>query len=114
LGAAFKKDIDDSRNSSAIKVMEILMSEGATVEYHDPYIPAVRLSERVHGEPSAMVEIRSVPLTVDELRRADAVLILVGHSRVDYGQVVRESQLVFDAVNVTKDGASRPANVVSL
>lgn len=101
LGAAFKKDIDDARNSAAIRVMEILRGEGAVVEYHDPYIPEVQLAATLFASNGRCVALRSQPLTPEWIATGDCVAILVGHARVDYELVLRHARLVFDAVNAT-------------
>lgn len=103
IGAAFKRDIDDARNSSAIRVMEILQQEGATLSYHDPHVPAISLGTALYGLSSEQVALRSVALEDRLLADADAVVILVGHSAVDLARVVRGARYVFDAVNATKD-----------
>ena len=102
LGASFKKDIDDARESAAIRVMEILKSEGAVVEYHDPYVPVIKLASPVFGNNSEHETLRSVDLDAGRLRRADCVVILVAHSSIDYAAILREAPLVFDAVNATR------------
>ena len=102
LGAAFKKNIDDARNSSAVRVMEILRQEGAHVSYHDPHIPEVRLGNALYGLSATTDRLRSIDLSDEALRSSHAVLILVGHSAVDLGRVIRAASLTFDAVNATK------------
>ncbi len=109
LGAAFKRDVDDARNSSAVRVMEILVSEGARLEYHDPNIPEVRLSASLYSDSSSLV-LRSVSLDAARVAAADCVVILVGHSAVDYDALLRSATLVFDAVHATRDHAG-PARV---
>ncbi len=101
LGAAFKPDVDDARNSPAIRTMEILQTEGAAVEYHDPYIPSVRLNVGLYRNDST-VELRSVPLTGSAIARADCVLILVRHRAMDYEMVAARARRVFDAVNAMR------------
>jgi len=103
LGASFKKDIDDARESAAIRVMEILKGEGALVEYHDPYVPVIKLASPVFGNNSEHATLRSVELDTGRLRRADCVVILVAHSSIDYAAILREAPRVFDAVNATRN-----------
>ena len=100
LGAAFKKDVDDARNSAAIRAMEVLSSEGAAVSYHDPYIPEIDLATELYSGHRTR-RLRSVPLTADVLSSADCVLILVGHSKVDLSVVIKHAKRIFDAVNAT-------------
>jgi UDP-N-acetyl-D-glucosamine dehydrogenase len=107
LGAAFKKDIDDARESAAIRVMEILNSEGALVEYHDPHVPTVTLANPIFASNGHHEMLRSVALDSARLEQADCVLILVAHSAVDYGAVLRGTARVFDAVNATRGRAGR-------
>lgn len=94
LGVAYKSNIDDMRESPAIKVIDLMLEKGAEVVYHDPYV--LRYSEDGH-------EIEPVDLTVDEVRRADAVLVLTAHSGVDYAMVAREADLVLDTRNALKE-----------
>jgi UDP-N-acetyl-D-glucosamine dehydrogenase len=113
LGAAFKKDIDDPRESAAIRVMEILNGEGAVIDYHDPYVASVRLATPVFGVDGKHATLRSVPLDDELLNAADCVVILVAHSSVDYDKVIRAARRVFDAVNATR-GRTGPAVVERL
>ena len=104
LGVAYKKDIDDMRESPALDVMRLLEEAGADVVYHDPFVPKFR--EDGH-------ERSSVALTDGELERADAVVIVTDHSTVDYQRVVERSRLVVDTRNAT--AKTRPtARIVSL
>jgi len=107
LGMAYKRDIDDVRESPAIDVMKLLERRGAKVEYHDPYIPEVR--DHGHGEPTAT----SVPLTDDRIKKADVVVIVTDHTCFDYAKVVKLAKLVVDTRNATKKVSPR-ANVVKL
>jgi UDP-N-acetyl-D-glucosamine dehydrogenase len=87
LGVAYKKDIDDIRESPALDVIRLLERRGAAVTYHDPHVPQVREDG---------VELRSVALTPAALRAADCVVVVTDHSGVDYAQVAREARLVVD------------------
>jgi UDP-N-acetyl-D-glucosamine dehydrogenase len=95
LGVAYKRDVDDLRESPALRIITLLRERGARVEYHDPYVPEV---ERTHGFP---YEMRSVPLEPQRIERYDAVLILTDHGGIDYGEVVARAQLVVDTRNAT-------------
>jgi UDP-N-acetyl-D-glucosamine dehydrogenase len=106
IGATFKPNIDDARNSASIRVMEILRAEGACIEYHDPFAPRVALSSSLFAE-SERVTLESVPLTPERVAAADLVAILVGHADVDYSMVVERARLVFDAVNATRGRAGK-------
>ena len=97
LGVAYKSEIDDMRESPAIKIIDLMIDKGAEVVYHDPFVP--HYSEDGH-------EIPFVELTTDEVRRADAALILTAHRGVDYALVAGEARLVLDTRNALKEYAS--------
>lgn len=97
LGAAYKKDIDDPRESPSFKLMEILMDKGAIVEYNDPYVPI--LPNMRHYD----IKKESVELTSENLSEFDCVLISTDHSVYDWNFIVANSQLVVDTRNATKD-----------
>lgn len=96
LGVAYKKDIDDVRESPALKIMELLRKEGANLTYHDPFIPVIE----PHG--GSTVRLESVPLTDEALAQSDCVLILTDHSVIDYERVVELASVVVDTRNATK------------
>ncbi len=96
LGAAYKQDVDDMRESPALRVISLLKERMAEVDYHDPYVPELQPG---HGFPHTM---RSVPLSAEVLASYDAVLILTNHSNIDYLQVVEHAQLVIDTRNATR------------
>ncbi|MFO7638276.1 MAG: UDP binding domain-containing protein, partial [bacterium] len=93
LGAAFKRDVEDTRHSPAIKVMELLLGKVRQIRYHDPHVPELAIDGR---------RFRSVALTDAALAAADCVLILTDHSAFDYDRVLRASRLVFDCRNAIK------------
>jgi len=93
LGIAYKKDIDDVRESPALDVMRILEEKGATVVYHDPYVESIQWN----GEPK-----RGVALTDAELEAADCVVVVTDHANVDYAGVVRRARCVVDTRNATR------------
>jgi len=106
LGVAFKKDVDDTRHSPALKVMELLLQDGAkNVSYNDPHVPEVRVDGRKFG---------SVKLTQRLLKSADCVLITTDHSSYDYDFIVKYSGLVIDARNATKNVKKGKEKVVLL
>jgi UDP-N-acetyl-D-glucosamine dehydrogenase len=109
LGAAFKKDIDDPRNSPAVRVMEILRSEGAHVQYNDALVPEVSLADALFARNGQGARLRSVELNPTLISSVDCVVILVGHSKVDYDMVLANARLVFDCVNVTGGRQGRAA-----
>ncbi|MDE3077052.1 MAG: nucleotide sugar dehydrogenase [Chloroflexota bacterium] len=102
LGAAFKKDVNDARNSPALRVMELLLKEGAHVQYHDPYIPCVSVGLGVFSRKSRDIELTSIELTAAALQEADCVVVTVAHSAYDFDWVVDHAALVVDTVNATK------------
>ncbi|MCX5903567.1 MAG: nucleotide sugar dehydrogenase, partial [Proteobacteria bacterium] len=97
LGIAYKKDIDDDRESPSLKLIEILQGKGAAVLYNDPYIPRLKKSRRYE------FSLSSVKLTERLLKNVDVVLIATDHSRYDYGWIARHAQLVIDTRNAVKD-----------
>jgi UDP-N-acetyl-D-glucosamine dehydrogenase len=99
LGVAFKRDIDDARNSPAERIIELLLSRGARVSYHDPYVPSFCVGDDVFHRES--VTLDSVALTEDELAAADCAVIVTDHRSVDYERVVRYAKLVVDTRNIT-------------
>jgi len=102
LGVAYKRDIDDLRESPSLTIIELLRDKGADVAYNDPYFPTVG-----HGRHYDL-NMTSTPL--DNLGQYDAVVIVTDHSTYDYPAIVRESQLVIDTRNATKGIAS--ANIL--
>ncbi|WP_050048183.1 nucleotide sugar dehydrogenase [Halanaeroarchaeum sulfurireducens] len=92
IGAAYKPDVSDTRESPAIDIVEGLTGWDATVDYHDPYVPALDIGETTY---------ESVPLTDDRLRSADCVVIVTDHSPLDFDRIVEEASLVFDTRNAT-------------
>jgi UDP-N-acetyl-D-glucosamine dehydrogenase len=105
LGVAFKPDIDDGRNSPAARIIELLLGRGASVRYHDPYIPRFRVGGDVfhRGE----VTLGSVALTPEEIAAADCVVIVTGHTGVDYEQIVLHAAAVVDTCNATSGALAR-------
>jgi len=91
LGMAYKKDIDDYRESPSVEIIKLMQEEGATVDYNDPFIPAVR----DHG-----LNMESVPLT--DIDKYDVVVILTDHSSYNYSEIVNAAKLVVDSRNTTK------------
>ena len=92
LGVAYKRDVDDMRESPALPILAQLQARGAQVAYHDPYIP--RLPKLRRQVPA----LRSVPLT--ELARYDCAVIVTDHSNVDYAKVAAEIPTLVDSRNV--------------
>jgi len=96
LGASYKKDVDDPRESPALKVISLLKERGANVSYHDPFVAKL---DREHGVD---FEMSSTPLSMSSLGEYDGVLILTDHSTIDYSAVVQHAHLVLDTRNATR------------
>ena len=94
LGLAYKRDIDDLRESPSLTIIELLREKGATVAYNDPYFPTVG-----HGRHYAL-NMANTPL--ENLGQYDAVLIVTDHTSYDYKAIVEQSKLVIDTRNATK------------
>jgi UDP-N-acetyl-D-glucosamine dehydrogenase len=97
LGVAYKKDVDDARESPALAIMDLFQKKGATILYHDPFIPSLPTFRKYH------FKLNSSPLTKTRLQRLDAVVVVTDHSQVDYAWVVRHAPLIIDTRNVTKN-----------
>jgi len=96
-GVAYKRDIDDMRESPALDVMGLLHGKGAKVSYADPYVP------EVHGrEWSGRYDIKSVELTRGSIGRYDCVVIVTDHRTFDYDALVAEADLIVDTRNAIK------------
>jgi UDP-N-acetyl-D-glucosamine dehydrogenase len=96
LGVAYKNDIDDCRESPALKVIDLLLKQNVEVSYHDSYVPEIK-----PHEPYAY-SMQSAELTDELIEQADCVLITTNHSHVDYERVVRHAQAVVDTRNACK------------
>ena len=99
LGLAYKKDIDDMRESPALKIIELLRFKGANISYHDPYIDNAK-------------ELKFVELNKESLREADAVVITTDHSNVDYEKVGKFARLIIDTRNVMASVKNPKADVL--
>ncbi len=98
LGVAYKQDIDDYRESPALKVIENFEKEGAVVRYNDPYIPGFKYRDR---------EYKSTELTKEALNRSDLVVIATMHGKYDYDFIQKHAAFVFDTKNAMKDVKDR-------
>jgi UDP-N-acetyl-D-glucosamine dehydrogenase len=94
LGLAYKRDIDDLRESPSLTIIELLREKGAVVAYNDPYFPSVGRGRQYD------LNMTSTPL--DNLGQFDAVIIVTDHSSYDYSAIVEQSWLVVDTRNATK------------
>jgi len=107
LGAAYKPDIDDVRESPALDVIGLLKKKGAAVEYHDPYIP------HIHHEIDGW-QMDSVKDMMKAVRDADAVVIITNHKVYDYRAIVESAAFVFDSRNATREFTKSTGKVVRL
>ncbi len=99
LGIAYKKDIDDLRESPALGIVQLLEEKGADVEYHDPHCPVI--ADDGHT-PLCNLPMSSVALTDEVIAGADVVLIVTDHSVVDYARVARLAGVVVDTRGVMR------------
>lgn len=98
LGVAYKSDVADYRESPALKVIEILMNEGAEVSFYDPYIPSYNFKER---------EYIGTTLTIELLSTTDLVIITTDHRNYNYDFIQKHSKFIFDTRNATKNVISK-------
>ena len=94
LGVAYKKDIDDLRESPALTIIELLQKEGAQVSYHDPYFPFIGKGRKY--------DLQMKRTELQQLGQYDCIVIVTDHSDYDYQKIVGEAQLVVDTRNATK------------
>ena len=94
LGVAYKKDIDDLRESPSLTIIELLQKDGAQVSYHDPYFPFIGKGRKY--------DLQMTRAELKDLGQYDCVLIVTDHSDYDYKHIVQESKLVVDTRNATK------------
>jgi len=94
LGVAYKKDIDDLRESPALTIIELLQKDGAQVSYHDPYFPIIGRGRKY--------DLQMKCAELKDVAQYDCVVIVTDHSDYDYGRIVQEAQLVVDTRNATR------------
>jgi len=105
LGVAYKKDINDIRESPSLDVIRLLEERGAEISYHDPYIP-----DLAHEG----MDLKSVNLTADLLQNADCVVIVTDHSNIDYGWIANEAEIIVDSRNALKNIEAPHAQIIKL
>jgi UDP-N-acetyl-D-glucosamine dehydrogenase len=105
LGVAFKRDVDDARNSPAERVIELLLKRNAKVTYHDPYVPRFHVGGNVFLKET--VTLLSQPLTDAILKEADCVIIVTGHHAIDYDFVTKTASTIVDCCDATAAVSSR-------
>ncbi len=106
LGLAYKKDVDDIRESPSIELIEMLRDRGADVDYNDPHVPST------HRQRDHDLQMQSVPLTEESLKGYDCILISTDHSSYDYEMIVKHAKLIVDTRNACKTVAGDKPNVV--
>jgi UDP-N-acetyl-D-glucosamine dehydrogenase len=97
LGVAYKKDVDDLRESPSLKIMQLLQQRGAQVDYNDPYFPQMHKMRHYNFE-----NMKSIAISKDSLAKYDAAIIATDHSSYDYHAIVDGSKLVVDTRNATR------------
>lgn len=105
LGVSFKRDVDDTRNSPALKVIELIKGKVGQISYNDPYVPRVT----IHGHT-----YESVQLSETILSQADCVVITADHSRYDYAWIAAHAQLIVDTRNAMKNIKGHELKMVKL
>ncbi len=108
VGVAYKKNVDDIRESPALRILSLLRANGAWVDYFDPYIPEIQTA-REHAELSGM---RSIDWTPKNIATYDAALICTDHDEIDYEALVRDSRLVVDTRNAAAQVQSHRDRIV--
>jgi UDP-N-acetyl-D-glucosamine dehydrogenase len=107
LGLAYKEDVDDTRESPALKIISILKEKGAHVEYNDPYIPVV---SGLRHYPGFVME--STPIGEGTLERFDCTVIVTAHSAYNWQEIVERSKLVIDTRNATRNVTSHRDKII--
>lgn len=105
IGAAYKPDVDDIRESPALDIIGLLRQKGAEVDYHDPYIPKITHDDWF---------LESVPDFIEVASTADCVVIVTNHTTYDYPQILEKAQLIIDTRNALGDGGRSDSRVVRL
>ena len=104
IGAAYKKDVKDLRESPALEIIDILIKKGALISYYDPYLPYLNIDG---------INLKGLPFNKRSFKDSDCVVIVTDHSNVDYEFITKNSKLVIDTRNVLKD-VSNKSNIVRI
>jgi UDP-N-acetyl-D-glucosamine dehydrogenase len=107
LGVAYKKNVDDQRESPSLKIIQLLKQQGAQIEYHDPYAPTCS-NHRHYPE----INLQSIPLTKENLHRFDAAIIATDHDHVDYELISECCDLIIDTRNILASKGLKTVNTV--
>ena len=110
IGLAYKKNVDDIRESPSLRLVEMIEQRGGVVDYHDPYVPVLPKTR----EHAALAGRKSVPLEADRVAGYDAVLIATDHDGIDYRALVSAAKLVVDSRNACVRHGAFAANVVKV
>jgi len=110
VGAAYKKNVDDLRESPALRILYLLRQRGARADYYDPYIPEIKIT-REHADLSGM---RSIEWSAENLKTYDVALICTDHDSVDYEALVENCGLVVDSRNATKNIQAHRERIVKV
>ena len=105
IGAAYKPDVDDIRESPALDIIGLLRQKGAEVDYHDPFIPEIAHDDWI---------LESVPDVIEGASAADCVVIVTNHTIYDYPRILAEAQLIIDTRNALRDGGRSDSRVIKL
>jgi UDP-N-acetyl-D-glucosamine dehydrogenase len=100
LGIAYKKNVDDVRESPALEIMELLQKKGVEIAYSDPYLPAFPRMREHH------FDLKSVPLTAQSLAAYDCVLLTTAHDQFDFDFIKQYARLIVDTRGVYREAAS--------
>jgi UDP-N-acetyl-D-glucosamine dehydrogenase len=107
VGVAYKKDVDDMRESPALRIMALLKTHGAQLDYHDPFVPRLPSACTYTSTPT------SLPLGAEMLTQFDAAVIVADHTGVDYAQIVAHTPLTIDTRNATHDVTRHRSRIVA-
>jgi UDP-N-acetyl-D-glucosamine dehydrogenase len=105
IGAAYKPDVDDIRESPSLDIIGLLRQKGAQVSYHDPYIPRI-----THEDWN----LESVPDLIESAKDSDCVVIVTDHSEYDYKNILEKTALIVDTRNALGEAGRKDARVVRL
>ena len=108
VGVAYKKNVDDIRESPALKLIELIEARGASVDFYDPHVPAIPKS-REHGR---LAGSPSITWSKDLLRQYDAVVVATDHDAVDYRELCQTASLIVDTRNACQRAGYVGHNVI--